>query len=123
MVTTAERKQLLKQHAHIMKDHGKEITTKFYNTMFKEHPEMRNFFNQTNQKTGKQRAALAMTVYFFAENIDNIDVMIPQMSRISSKHRSITVKPEHYSIVGKYLLQAIKEYMDDKATPEVMATW
>ncbi|CAF1003976.1 unnamed protein product [Rotaria sp. Silwood1] len=123
MGLTEEQKKLVKANAHIMKEHGKEITTKFYNTMFKEQPEYRNFFNQTNQKTGKQPMALAQTVFYFVENIDNLDVMIPQMARISSKHRAITVKPEHYPAVGKYLLQAIKEHLGDQATPELMAAW
>jgi nitric oxide dioxygenase len=123
MTLTAEQKQLLLPHVHIMKDNGKQITTKFYNTMFEEHPELRNFFNQTNQKTGKQPIALAQTVYYFAQNLDNLDAMTPQMSRISSKHRAILVKPEHYPIVGKYLMQAIKEFLGDKATPELMAAW
>ncbi|CAF3612693.1 unnamed protein product [Rotaria sp. Silwood1] len=123
MGLTDEQKKLVKANAHIMKDHGKEITTKFYTTLFKEQPEYRNFFNQTNQKTGKQPMALAQTVFHFVENIDNLDVMIPQMSRISSKHRAITVKPEHYPTVGKYLMQAIKDFLGDKATPELMAAW
>jgi nitric oxide dioxygenase len=123
MTLTAEQKTLLLPHVHIMKDNGKQITTKFYNTMFEEHPELRNFFNQTNQKTGKQPIALAQTVYYFAQNLDNLDAMTPQMSHISSKHRAILVKPEHYPIVGKYLLQAIKEFLGNKATPELMAAW
>jgi nitric oxide dioxygenase len=123
MGLTEEQKKLLKANAHILKDHGKEITTTFYNKLFKEQPEYRNFFNQTNQKTGKQPLALAQTVYYFVENLDNLDVMIPQMARISSKHRAITVKPEHYPTVGKYLMKAIKDYLGDKATPELMAAW
>lgn len=123
MSLTNEQKKLIQDHMSIMNDHGKEITTKFYSTMFQEHPEMRNFFNETNQKTGKQPMALAQTVYQFAKHLDNLDAMKPQMSRISSKHRAITVKPEHYPIVGKYLLQAIKEHLGSKATPEVMAAW
>jgi nitric oxide dioxygenase len=123
MTLTDEQKKLLQANSSIMKDHGKEITTNFYGKMFEEHPEMRNFFNQTNQKTGKQPIALAQTVYYFAQNLDNLDVMVPQMSRISSKHRAIQVKPEHYPIVGKYLIQAIKQYLGDKATPELMAAW
>jgi len=123
MSLTAEQKKLVQSTASIMKQHGKEITTKFYSTMFAEHPEIRNFFNQTNQKTGKQPIALAQTVYYFAENLDNLEAMKPQMDRISSKHRAILVKPEHYPVVGKYLIQAIKEFLGDKATPELMAAW
>jgi nitric oxide dioxygenase len=123
MTLTDEQKKLVKSTASIMKEHGKDITTKFYNTLFTEHPEFRNFFNQTNQKTGKQPMALAQTVYYFAEHLDNLEVMTPQMARISSKHRAILVKPEHYPIVGKYLIQSIKAYLGDKATPELMAAW
>jgi len=123
MGLTEEQKKLVKSTASIMKDHGKEITTKFYRTLFNEHPEFRNFFNQTNQKTGKQPIALAQTVYYFAEHLDNLEVLRPQMARVSSKHRAILVKPEHYPIVGKYLVQAIKDYFGDKATPELMAAW
>ena len=123
MTLTAEQKKLLQDNISVMKEHGKEITTNFYATMFKEQPEMRNFFNQTNQKTGKQPIALAQTICYFVDNLDNLNVMVPQMSRISSKHRAITVKPEHYPIVGKYLMKAIKEHMGEKATPELMAAW
>ncbi|CAF1041076.1 unnamed protein product [Rotaria sordida] len=120
---TAEQKKLLQSTVATMREHGKDITTKFYATLFKEHPEFRNFFNQTNQQTGKQPAALAETVFQFVEHLDNLDVMTPQMSRLSTKHRAVTVKPEHYPVVGKYLIQSIKEYLGDKGTPEVMAAW
>jgi nitric oxide dioxygenase len=123
MGVTEEQKQLLRSTAYIFKDHGKEITSKFYSKLFKEHPEFRNFFNQTNQQTGKQPKALAMTIYHFVENLDNLDVMGPQMARISSKHRSTMVKPEHYPIFGKYVMQAVKEHLCNKATPEMMAAW
>ncbi|CAF4875332.1 unnamed protein product, partial [Rotaria sp. Silwood2] len=45
------------------------------------------------------------------------------MYRLSSKHRAVGVTPEQYPVINKYLLQAIKEYLKDKATPEVMAAW
>ena len=48
---------------------------------------------------------------------------MPQMTRLSNKHRAVTVKPEHYPIVGKYLLQAIKENLGSKDTPEVSAAY
>ncbi|CAF4776391.1 unnamed protein product [Rotaria sp. Silwood1] len=45
------------------------------------------------------------------------------MSRLSSKHRAVGVQPELYPILGKHLLQAIKEHLGSKATPEVMSAW
>jgi nitric oxide dioxygenase len=123
MSVTEEQKKLLQSTVSTARENSKQITDKFYSTLFKEHPEFKNFFNQTNQKTGKQPAALAETIFHFIEHLDNLDVMKPQMSRLSNKHRAVTVKPEHYPIVGKYLLPAIKENLGNKNTPEVSAAY
>lgn len=123
MTVTAEQKKLLQSTVSTIREQSKNITTKFYETLFKENPEYRSFFNQTNIETGKQPAAFAETICCFIENLDNPDAMTPQMSRLSSKHRAVTVQPGHYPAVGKHLLQAIKEYLGGKATPEVMAAF
>jgi nitric oxide dioxygenase len=123
MSVSEEQKKLLQSTVGTAREHSKQITDKFYSTLFKDHPEFRNFFNQTNQKTGKQPAALAETIFHFIEHLDNLEVMKPQMTRLSNKHRAVTVKPEHFPIVGKYLLPAIKENLGSKNTPEVSAAW
>jgi nitric oxide dioxygenase len=123
MSVTEEQKQLLRSTSYILKDHGPEVASKFFSRLFKEHPEYRNYFNQTNQQTGKQPAAFALTFYTYIQHLDNLDAMLPHMSRISSKHRSSMVKPELYPTLGKYWLQTVKETLCDKGTPEVMAAW
>ncbi|CAF3343887.1 unnamed protein product [Rotaria sp. Silwood1] len=77
----------------------------------------------SNQKVGTQPLALANTIYFAAEYIDHLDVLIPQVQLIAHKHRALTVLPEHYPIVGKYLLFAIKEFLGEKATQEILDAW
>ncbi|CAF1645274.1 unnamed protein product, partial [Adineta ricciae] len=67
--------------------------------------------------------ALANTVYFAAENIDNLEVLMPQVLTIANKHRALTVQPEHYPIVGKHLLDAVAEFLGDKATEEILDAW
>jgi len=123
MPITEEQKHIVKSTAPILKENGKEITSIFYKHLFEAHPELLNLFNQTNQKIGSQPLALANTVYFAAENIDNLGVLMPQVKLIAHKHRALTVQPEHYPIVGKYLLQAIAEYLGTKATPEILDAW
>src|SRR5699024_9035684 len=39
------------------------------------------------------------------------------------KHRSLNIKPHHYPIVGKYLLLAIQDVLQDAATDEIMIAW
>jgi len=45
------------------------------------------------------------------------------LERIEGKHVSLQVKPEHYPIVGKYLLGAIQQVLGDAATPEILDAW
>lgn len=80
-------------------------------------------FNMDNQKSGSQPKALAMTVLAAAQNIDNLEVLLPAVKKIGQVHVNTNVKPEHYPIVGKNLLLAIKEVLGDAATDEVLAAW
>ncbi|CAF2673639.1 unnamed protein product [Rotaria sp. Silwood2] len=123
MSITEDQKKIIKSTASILKENGKEITSIFYKHLFEAHPELLNLFNQTNQKTGTQSFALANIIYFAAENIDRLEVLMPDIYTIAHKHRALTVQSEHYPIVGKYMLQAISKFLDDKATPEILDAW
>lgn len=123
MSITEAQKNIVRSTAPILKENGKEITSIFYKKMFQAHPELLNFFNQTNQKVGTQPLALANTIYFAAENIDHLEVLLPQVMMIAHKHRALKIEAEHYPIVGKYLLIAIREFLGDKATDEIIDAW
>jgi nitric oxide dioxygenase len=91
--------------------------------MFGNHPELLNIFNHANQKQGRQQRALAGAVYAAAMYIDNLEAILPVVEQIANKHRSLGIKPEHYPIVGKHLLLAIKDVLGDAATEEIMDAW
>lgn len=114
---------IVKSTAPILETHGVAITTYFYKTMFEAHPELLNIFNHANQSQGRQQTALANTVYAAAKHIDQLEVLLPAVKQIAHKHRSLAIKPEHYPIVGEYLLKAIKGVLGDGATDEVIAAW
>jgi nitric oxide dioxygenase len=123
MSLTKEQKEIVKSTAPILKEHGKEITSIFYKHLFQDHPELLNLFNQTNQKIGTQPLSLANTVYFAAENIENLGVLMPQIQHIAHKHRALTVQPEHYPIVGKYLLFAVDEFLGGTGNSDILTAW
>ncbi len=114
---------IVKSTAPVLAEHGKAITTCFYQQMFTNHPELLNVFNHANQKTGRQQTALANTIYAAAQHIDQLEVLIPVVKQIAHKHRSLGVTAEQYPIVGKYLLLAIKEVLGDAATDEIINAW
>ncbi len=114
---------IVKSTAPILADRGVEITTVFYKNLFTAHPELLNLFNSVNQKQGRQQTALANTVYAAALHIDNLGVLLPAVKQIAQKHRSLGIKAEHYPIVGKHLLEGIKEVLGDAATDEIIQAW
>ncbi|MGZ4159845.1 MAG: NO-inducible flavohemoprotein [Neobacillus sp.] len=114
---------IIKSTVPVLEKHGETITTRFYQLMFGNHPELLNVFNHANQKQGRQQKALAGTVYAAAMYIDNLEAILPVVNQIAHKHRSLGIKPEHYPIVGKHLLLAIKDVLGEAATDEIIDAW
>ncbi len=115
--------QIIKSTVPVLEVHGVTITKRFYETMFAAHPELLNIFNHANQKQGRQQTALANAVYAAAVHIDNLAAILPVVKQIAHKHRSLGILPEHYPIVGQYLLGAIKDVLGDAATDEILGAW
>jgi nitric oxide dioxygenase len=115
--------QIIKSTVPVLAVKGNDITTVFYKNLFEDYPELLNIFNHANQSQGRQQTALANTVYAAALHIEKLEAILPVVKQIAEKHRSLGVKPEHYPIVGKYLLAAIKEVLEEGATDEILAAW
>lgn len=114
---------VIKSTVPVLEVHGEAITRHFYQTMFTAHPELLNIFNHANQKQGRQQAALANMVYTAALHIDNLGAILPAVRQVAHKHRSLGIVPEQYTIVGTYLLKAIKDVLGDAATDEILTAW
>lgn len=116
-------KEIIKRTVPVLEAHGEAITTRFYQRLFTRHPELKNIFNQTHQREGKQQRALAEAVYAAALHIDRLEEILPVVQRVGHKHRGLGVKPEHYPIVGENLLAAIQEVLGEAATDEIIEAW
>lgn len=120
---TTQQKQIVKSTIPALEEHGVTITTLFYKRLLKDHPELENIFNTSHQATGVQSSALAHAVWAYATNIDQPQALLPAVSRIGHKHTSLGVMPEHYPIVGEYLLAAIKEVLGSAVNEQVLDAW
>lgn len=114
---------LVKATVPLLQTQGEAITSRFYSVMFANHPEVKTFFNEAHQASGTQARALAGAVLAYAANIDRLEALAGALPRIIQKHVALGVQPEHYPIVGKCLLQAIREVLGDVATDEIIAAW
>lgn len=115
--------QIVRSTVPVLKEHGNAITTLFYSTMLDEHPELNNIFNRANQANGHQAFALATALYAYAANIDDLSQLSPAVEKICHKHASLYIQPEHYNIVGEYLLRAMGDVLGAALTPEVLEAW
>ncbi|WP_081239345.1 globin domain-containing protein [Streptomyces viridosporus] len=103
-----------------------EITTRFYDTMFRDRPELLDgMFNRGNQASGAQRRALAGSIAGFAKALLADPDTRPDalLSRIAHKHAAVGLTDDQYTIVHKYLFGAIAEVLGEAVTPEVAAAW
>ncbi|KAK4242699.1 putative flavohemo protein [Achaetomium macrosporum] len=123
MALTYQQSKLVKDTIPALRERGEQITTTFYRNMLRDHPELNNVFNSVNQKNGRQPRALTSVILNFASNINHISELIPKFERMCNKHCSLGIRPEHYEIVGKYLLRAFGEVLGPAMTPAVFAAW
>ena len=112
--------EIVKAITPVVAANAETITRRFYELMFDGNPEVRDFFNQAHQHSGGQQKALAGAICAYFVNIDNLGALSPAVEIIAQKHCSLGIQPEHYPIVGKHLLAAIKEIMGDAATDEII---
>lgn len=120
---SAETLATIKSTAPILAEQGRAITDLFYSKLFSRHPELQHIFNMANQAHGEQSRALAESVFLYATHIDALQNLGPMVSRIAHKHASLQVAPEHYPIVGKYLLEAIRDHLGLADGHPVLGAW
>ncbi|WP_193199245.1 globin domain-containing protein [Nostoc sp. MG11] len=114
---------IVKSTAPSLKKHGQQITTRMYEVMFRNHPEIREQFDMSAQADGSQPTRLATAVYGYATQIDNLPALTSMVEKIAHRHVQTHVLPEQYPIVGESLLQAMKDVLREAATEEVMSAW
>ena len=118
-----QHQQIVQATVPVLQQHGEEITRVFYAQLFAAHPALFNIFNPANQRNGGQARSLAASILAYAAHIDHLEHLGGMVDMIAHKHVSLQVLPEHYPIVGEFLLRAIKTVLGDAATPDIIDAW
>lgn len=113
-LTTTEIKYL-QSLAPVVKEHGITVTSTMYQYMFKTFPEVRSYFNMTNQKTGRQPKVLAFSLYQYVLHLNDLTPISGFVNQIVLKHCGLGIKPDQYPVVGKSLIHAFKEVLGPAA--------
>jgi nitric oxide dioxygenase len=100
--------ETVKATAPILKEHGVAITTRMYEILFTEHPEVKELFSSG---PGEQEKRLADAVLAYATNIDKLETLTPVVQNIATKHVAKGVQADHYPVVGATLLTAMGDVL------------
>lgn len=121
---TEAQKGLIKASIPILELSGVDLTKTFYQFMLNEYPEVKPFFNETNQQNLRQPKVLAFALLNYAKNIDDLTPLTDFVNQIVVKHVGLQIKAEHYPIVGTCLISTMGKLLGEKiATPEFVEAW
>lgn len=121
---TTREKELINASLPILEGSGEVLTSQFYSSMLADFPEVRPFFNESDQRTMKQPRILAFALLNYAKNIDELAPLTSFVNQIVVKHVGLQVKPDHYPIVGKCILDTMKSLLGpETATEEFLTAW
>ncbi len=107
---TEETISIVESTIPVLKEHGLAITTRFYERLFEEHPEVEPMFAAASPG---QAERLAGAVLAYARNIRDLDALAPAVERIAAKHVGAGVQPLHYDVVGTVLLGSMVDVLGE----------
>ncbi|SPL69076.1 globin domain-containing protein [Acinetobacter stercoris] len=120
---TPQHIELVKNTVPVLRENGVALTSYFYKRMLGNNPDLKNVFNLDHQSTGRQPRALAAAVLAYAEHIENPSVLAKAVEHIATKHVSLDIQPDQYSIVGENLLHSISEVLNVPMESDLIAAW
>lgn len=121
---SASDRAIVKSTVPLLESGGEALITHFYKMLLDRYPQVRPLFNQAHQVSGDQPRALANGVLMYARHIDQLDQLGDLVAKIINKHVALQILPEHYPLVGKCLLESIREVLGAEiATDEVITAW
>ena len=120
---TPQHIELIQSTIPVLRQNGEMLTRYFYQRMLKHRPELKNTFNLDHQNSGRQPRALASAVLAYAEHIEDPTMLNKAIQHISTKHVSLNIQPEQYTVVGEHLLHSISEVLKVPMDSEFIQAW
>jgi hemoglobin-like flavoprotein len=93
----------------------------FYQRLFTLYPQTIPLFATTNMK--RQQSSLMATLELVVAGVVRGDDVVPSIEQLGRRHAMYGVKAEHYPMVGQALLETFEQFLRDKWTAQVEATW
>ena len=78
---------------------------------------------QDTQTTNYQIKQLQKIINIIVNNISNIDILIPSLSKIANKKNLLLLNAKDYHIIGFLLLQSLEENLGEEFNSDIENAW
>jgi nitric oxide dioxygenase len=107
-------KSRIRRSIPFLSSSGVELTSRMYEILFEENPELRSLFESDNSRK------LAGALLAVAQNLERLNILEAALNKMALSHVKAGVKPEHYEKVWKALHKAMIEFgVED----EIIEAW
>ena len=111
---------LIDESLRLLGDQSDRVVGYFYAAMFVEAPQLRSLFPAA-MDTQRDRLFRALTGA--VRNMAAPDRLAEQLTALGRDHRKYGVRAEHYDVLGRALISALKHHQPDIWVPELEAAW
>jgi NAD(P)H-flavin reductase/hemoglobin-like flavoprotein len=111
---------LIDESLRLLGDQSDRVVGYFYAAMFVEAPQLRSLFPAA-MDTQRDRLFRALTGA--VRNMAAPERLAEQLTALGRDHRKYGVRTEHYDVLGRALITALKHHQPDIWVPELEAAW
>jgi NAD(P)H-flavin reductase/hemoglobin-like flavoprotein len=112
--------RLLKESWTLVEEHQDKVAGYFYARMFLSNPQLRDLFPI---QMDVQRARLLGAIVTAVQTVDDPERFEEYLRSLGRDHRKFHVSPEHYDVVGKALLEALRAFAGQSWSIEFDQAW
>ncbi|MEY9929451.1 NAD(P)H-flavin reductase/hemoglobin-like flavoprotein [Catenulispora sp. GP43] len=111
---------LIRESFALVADDSDKVVSHFYALVFTECPAARDMFPPMMEA---QRDRLFQALVHIVGNAEHPDNLVGYLRELGRDHRKYGAQPEHYDVVWRCLISALKRYAGTAWTPAMDAAW
>jgi hemoglobin-like flavoprotein len=113
--------ELLQSSFEQVKPAATQLTSRFYELIFTDYPDLKPLFAHTDMP--EQRQKLLQSLVLVVENLREPEVLSSSLKGLGTRHVQYGVLPAHYPSIGQCLIKALQETAGAAWTPEMQQAW
>lgn len=116
----ADEIALIDESLRLLAERSDKVVGHFYAALFLEAPQLRALFPAAmDAQRGRLFRALAAAV----RTMSTPDQLVAMLTQLGRDHRKYGVRAEHYDVVGRAMVTALRHHAADVWVPELEAAW